>query len=144
MMGRAPDTVNADEIHERHLQDPEYRREYERTKLANDVAIKVITYRVQHDLTQSQLARRLGWRQPNVARLEAGDHEPSVGTLARLADVLGLDFSLDIKRGKLRLRHTTRDTGPSTPAPTHRTTPRRRRSAEVRVWAEEHEDARRA
>lgn len=141
-MGRAPDTVNADEIHERHLQDPEYRREYERTKLANDVAIKVITYRVQHELTQSQLARRLGWRQPNVARLEAGDHEPSVGTLARLADVLGLDFSLDIKRGQLRLRHAPRDAS-ATPQ-RRRTAASRKRAEEIAARARKHEGARRA
>jgi transcriptional regulator with XRE-family HTH domain len=50
-------------------------------------------------------------RQPHVARLEAGDHEPSVATLARLADALGLDFSVDIKRGRVKLRSPARSTG---------------------------------
>lgn len=31
-----------------------------------------------------------------------------MATLARLADVLGLDFSLDIKRGRTRLRYPAR------------------------------------
>jgi predicted transcriptional regulator len=35
-------------------------------------------------------------RQPHVARLEAGDHEPSLATLRRLAQVLGLEFHIDI------------------------------------------------
>jgi len=39
-----------------------------------------------------------------VARLEAGDHEPTVSTLAHLAGVLGLDFSIEIKRGHVGLR----------------------------------------
>jgi ribosome-binding protein aMBF1 (putative translation factor) len=103
-MTTAPETVSADDLHEQDMLDPEYRREHERTRLANDVAIKVIRYRVDHNLTQAALARMLGVRQPHVARLEAADHEPSVATLARLADVLGLDFSLDIKRGRLALR----------------------------------------
>ena len=103
-MARASEAVTADELHERDMLDPEYRREYERTRLANDVAIKVIRYRADHHLTQSGLARLLGMRQPHIARLEAADHEPSVAMLARLADVLGLDFSLDIKRGRLALR----------------------------------------
>jgi transcriptional regulator with XRE-family HTH domain len=87
-------TIDADELHEQDMRDPEYRREYDRTRLANDVAIKVIGYRIRHGLSQVQLGRLLGMRQPHVARLEAGDHEPSVATLARLADALGLDFSL--------------------------------------------------
>ena len=93
------------------MRDPEYRREYERTRLANDVAIKVIDYRVRRGLSQAQLGRMLGMRQPHVARLESGDHEPSVTTLARLADALGLDFSLDIKRGQARLRYPARSGG---------------------------------
>lgn len=97
------------DIHDRDMRDdPEYRREIERTQLANDVAIKVIRYRTDHGMTQAALARTLGMRQPHVARLEAGEHEPSVATLARLADVLGLDFSLDIKRGRTRLRYPAR------------------------------------
>lgn len=107
-MTKMQQAVSADAIHERDMQDPEYRREYERTKLANDVAIKVISYRVRHNLSQTQLGRKLGMRQPNVARLESGDHEPTVATLALLADVLGLDFSLEIKRGNVRLRHAAR------------------------------------
>jgi ribosome-binding protein aMBF1 (putative translation factor) len=104
----AAEAVNTDELHEQAMQDPEYRREYERTQLASDVAIKVIGYRIDHGLTQAELARLLDMRQPHVARLEAGDHEPSVATLARLADALGLDFSLDIKRGRVRLRNPAR------------------------------------
>ena len=90
----------ASQIHEEDMRDLDYRREYERTRLANEVAIKVIQYRVNHGLSQTALAKRLGWRQPNVARLEAGDHEPTVSTLAHLAGVLGLDFSIEIKRSR--------------------------------------------
>ena len=82
--------------------------EIERTQLANDVAIKVIHYRVSRGLSQAELARMIRMRQPNVARLESGDHEPSLSTLARLSLVLGVDFSVDIKRGRLKLRNPVR------------------------------------
>ncbi len=104
---------SADEIHEQDMRDLDYRREYERTRLANDVAIKVIQYRVKHGLTQAALARLLGMRQPHVARLESGDHEPSLSTLARLSTVLGLDFSVDVKPGGLKLRYAARGSGTS-------------------------------
>lgn len=93
------------EIHEQDLHDEEYRLEVERTQFANDVAIKVIQYRTKHGLSQARLARRLGMRQPNVARLESGEHEPSLSTLARLSLALGLDFSVEVKTGALRLRY---------------------------------------
>jgi ribosome-binding protein aMBF1 (putative translation factor) len=104
---------SADEAHEQAMRDLEYRREYERTRLANDVAIKVIGYRVDNGLSQSELARMLGWRQPNVTRLEAGDHEPSLATLARLAEVTNLNFSVEVKRGRMKLRYRARSSGDS-------------------------------
>ena len=98
----------ADEAREEDMSDLEYRREYERTRLANDVAIKVIGFRADRGISQAELARLMGWRQPHVARLEAGDHEPSLATLSRLADVTNLDFSVLVKRGRMHLRYPVR------------------------------------
>ena len=77
--------------------DPEVAAELARTSVANQLAILVIRYRVEHGLTQTALARQLGLKQPAVARLEAGDHEPSVATLARLASRLGITLRLDVQ-----------------------------------------------
>lgn len=120
----------ADEIHEQDMRDPEYRAEYERTKLANEVAIKVIQYRVTHGLSQSQLARKIpGMKQSHVSRLEAGDHEPKLSTLARLASALGLDFSIEVKPTRVGLRNPVGlVTGRSTP-PRAGGVPRRASSA---------------
>lgn len=78
------------------MENPEYRAEWERTRFAHEVAMKVIQYRVDHTLTQAELARQLGMRQPHVARLEAGEHEPSLTTLRRLAQRLGVSFHIEI------------------------------------------------
>ncbi len=51
----------------------------------------------------------IGMRQPHVARLETGDHEPSLSTLARLSSALGLDFSVDVKADRMKLRYAARD-----------------------------------
>jgi len=85
--------------------NPEVRRELERTALANDVAIRIISYRAEHGLSQTQLARQLGLHQSAIARLEAGDHEPSLATLGRLAKGLGIEFHIDITPdGRVELR----------------------------------------
>src|ERR1700689_2903848 len=77
--------------------DPKVAVELARTSVANQLAILIIRYRVEHGLTQTALARQLGIKQPAVARLEAGDHEPSVATLARLANRLGISLRLDVE-----------------------------------------------
>ncbi|MSQ27834.1 MAG: XRE family transcriptional regulator [Dehalococcoidia bacterium] len=69
--------------------DPEFRAHWERTALARAIANAVIGFRIEHGLTQTGLARQLGMRQPQVARLEIGEHAPSLDTLRRLAQLLG-------------------------------------------------------
>lgn len=97
----------AAKVHARHLRDdPHLRAEYERTELAHLVALRLIRYRADHGLTQTALARELGMKQPAVARLEAGEHEPSLATLARLARTLGMEFHIDITPEAFGLRDT--------------------------------------
>ena len=76
--------------------DPAARAEWERTALARAVATAVVRYRITHGLTQTALARQLTMRQQHVARLEAGDHSPTLEMLQRLSRGLGVRFVLDV------------------------------------------------
>jgi DNA-binding XRE family transcriptional regulator len=92
---------SVDEVHAEQMQrDPAYRAYWERTALARAVALRVLGYRVEHRLTQTALARRLGMRQSAIARLEAGEHSPSVETLLRLSRGLGMEFLLHVTPGE--------------------------------------------
>lgn len=103
MMSKLSESKTGDQLLAEDLQDPEVAAELARTAVANQLAILVIQYRVEHGLTQTALARQLGMRQPAIARLEAGDHEPSVATLARLANKLGVTFRLDLTPNSVEL-----------------------------------------
>ncbi|MEQ9072558.1 MAG: helix-turn-helix transcriptional regulator [Sandaracinaceae bacterium] len=46
--------------------------------------------RLAAGLTQAELARRTGIHRPNIARVEAGRHTPSLETIARLANAIGV------------------------------------------------------
>jgi ribosome-binding protein aMBF1 (putative translation factor) len=105
-MPKVSELRSAAQIAAEDLTDPEIRREHERTALAHAVAMRVIGYRIDHGLSQTGLARLLGMHQPGIARLEAGDHEPSLATLSRLARVLGIEFHIDITPDILELRDT--------------------------------------
>src|ERR1035441_1862902 len=80
--------------------DPEYRREWERTALARAMAVKVISYRAEHSLSQSALAGRLKMTQPAVARLESGQHNPTFPMLLRLSEALGVERSEERRVGE--------------------------------------------
>lgn len=91
------DLSTHEEVLAGHLDaDPEYRREWERTALARAVAVKVIAYRAEHDLSQTALAKRLRMSQPAVARLESGEHNPTFPMLLRISDALGIELAIDI------------------------------------------------
>jgi DNA-binding XRE family transcriptional regulator len=91
---------NVHEVLAEQLKDPAFREEWERTALARAVATRVVAYRAEHALSQTQLARTLGVSQ----RLEAGEHEPTFTTLSRLSRHLGLEFHIDITPGSLQLK----------------------------------------
>lgn len=46
--------------------------------------------RLAANLTQAELAKRTGIHRPNIARVEAGRHTPSLETIARLAAAIGV------------------------------------------------------
>ena len=79
-----------------NLSDPEFADAWDRAALARSVATRVVAYRAEHGLTQTALARQLRMQQPAVARLESGEHTPSLDVLWRLASRLGVEFHIDI------------------------------------------------
>lgn len=86
----------SDKVIARRLKDPHVRAEWDRTAVARAVAVRLVEHRVEHALSQTALARQLGMKQPAVARLEAGEHNPSFDTLARLSSALGIEFHIAV------------------------------------------------
>lgn len=57
---------------------------------AQRIARRVKEVRTRLRLTASALAARSGIRRPNISRIESGRHVPSLDTLERLAEALGV------------------------------------------------------
>jgi ribosome-binding protein aMBF1 (putative translation factor) len=89
----------AEQVLDDRRQDPDFAVEWDRTAFARQVAARIVQYRAAHDLTQTELARRIGTTQSVVGRLESGDQPPSLATLAKLTKSTGLEFDLRFAGG---------------------------------------------
>jgi DNA-binding XRE family transcriptional regulator len=76
--------------------DPELAAEWSRLALARTVAASLIRHRADHELSQRQLAHRLGTSPSRVVELESGEVNPTLGTLAKIAAATGIEFAIDI------------------------------------------------
>lgn len=76
------------------LQDPELKREYDALESEFDIIQAMIDARKQSGLTQKELAERTGINQADISKLENGTANPSIRTLRRLADGMGMKMKL--------------------------------------------------
>jgi ribosome-binding protein aMBF1 (putative translation factor) len=74
------------------------RRGYQEAKDAFLLGARVRAERERLRLTQTELAEKMGTTQPTIARLEAGGVTPSLDTLHRAADALGLELVVDFRQ----------------------------------------------
>ena len=91
------------EVVDHQREDPEFREEWDPCAFAREVAIRIVRYRADHGLTQTQLACAVGMKQPVIARLERGEKAPSLATLARITAGTGIEFHLDVRDGAVAL-----------------------------------------
>jgi transcriptional regulator with XRE-family HTH domain len=98
------DELIAEQLHT----DPAFRAEWERTALARAVAVAIVRYRAEHYFSQRELADRLGMKQPQVARLELGEVNPSIDTLMRISAQLGIEFTIDVRPAGTPARNVTK------------------------------------
>jgi len=74
--------------------NPEVAEEYKKLQPEFDVIRQVINLRLQRNLTQTQVARKMNTTQSAIARLESGSTNPTVNLLNKLAK--SLDSRLNI------------------------------------------------
>jgi ribosome-binding protein aMBF1 (putative translation factor) len=88
--------------------DPEFRREWERTALARAVALALVRYRAERDMSQRDVAEALAMKQPQVARLERGEVNPGMEMLMRISAGLGIEFTIDVRPSRSKARLVTK------------------------------------
>jgi len=95
-------TIPVSELAKEWLKDPEFVKEYEALEEEFVLAGALIDARAKSNLTQDQIAERMGTSRTAVVRLEGGKGNPSLNTLRRFADATGtkLRVSFDAPSGQ--------------------------------------------
>ena len=90
----------ATELHKERLKnDPAYAAEYNALEGEFTIARAMIRVRKDAQLTQAELAERMGTSQTAIARLEGGQL-PSTKTLKRLAEATGTELRVSFETKK--------------------------------------------
>ena len=77
------------------LRDPEFKAEWDALEPERQIMRAVIEGRDERDLTQKQLAEVTGITQADISRFENGTGNPSLRTLKRLAEGLGMSLKVE-------------------------------------------------
>lgn len=77
------------DLKEQLMQDPVFRTEYEKIDEQYELVEVLVCARKSANLTQSELAERLGTTQSAIARMEGARVSPSIATLRRYAKATG-------------------------------------------------------
>ncbi len=86
------------DLKERFMKDPAFREEYARADEEYALVEAMVRARTAANLTQSELAGRIGTTQSAIARLEGGRLSPSVRTLRRYAEATGMRLTFGFER----------------------------------------------
>jgi len=95
--------TNYEEFEAELLKNPQIRKEYEALKPKYDMIRGIIERRNQMHISQTQLAKMVGTKQPAISRLEKGDYNTTLSTFFKVANALNLDISLKAQRGTTRI-----------------------------------------
>ncbi len=76
------------------LQNPELKKEYEKLAPRYAIISALIAARIKKGMTQKDLANDMGTTQSSIARLEAGNTNPSLGFLNKIASVMGYELKI--------------------------------------------------
>lgn len=90
--------VVADEVRA----DPDFRAEWKRTAAARALALEIVGYRAEHDLSQRELATCVGLSEEHVAEAELGDALPAWGTMVGISSRLCIAHVEDQSGAKTR------------------------------------------
>ena len=80
------------------LQNKVVKKEYDRLAPRYAAISELISARIKKGITQKELAKKIGTKQSAIARFEAGNVNPSLGFLEKMAEVMGYKINISLSK----------------------------------------------
>ena len=87
--------TNYDKYFDEQMKNPEFRKEWESLQPEMAIVQAMIDAREKTGMTQKELSEKTGITQADISRLENGNANPSLKTLQRLAEGMGMTLKLE-------------------------------------------------
>ena len=84
------------DLKRRLMENPEFQQEYEKADAEFRLVESLVNARTKANLSQAEVARRVGTTQSAIARLEGGGVTPSISTLRRYAEATGMRLEINL------------------------------------------------
>ncbi len=79
------------------LKDKDFRQSYNEYGKQLEIAYQIILLRKKVSITQSELAKRIGTTQSNIARMEHGQQNFTIGLLDKIAKAFKKELTISIR-----------------------------------------------
>lgn len=87
---------NFNELKKELLKNKKVAKEYEKLTPRYHIISELIAARLKKGLTQKELADKIGTKQSAIARLEAGNVNPTLGFIEKAASVMGYKLKVSL------------------------------------------------
>lgn len=81
--------MDHNEVKKTLMQNPDVKKEYNDLDVMYEIKKQIIRYRIENNLSQKELAEKIGTKQSAISRLENDDYNPSIEFLDKVANALG-------------------------------------------------------
>ena len=88
--------VKFEEVHNRLMKDEDFKIEFEKLKPRYELIAQIIDARSQLNITQEELAQKVGTQKSNISRFESGSYNPSLDFVTKIAHSLGKEVHISL------------------------------------------------
>jgi len=79
------------------MKDGEFKAEYEKLKPRYDIISQIIEEQAKQNITQEELAFRVGTQKSNISRLESATYNPSLDFIVKVAHSLEKEITITLR-----------------------------------------------
>lgn len=90
-------SIPIDIIKEELMKDSNFKTEYDNLKPRYELISDIIRIRNENNITQEELAKRIGTQKSNISRLESGNYNPSLDFIYKVAKGLGKEVHIQLR-----------------------------------------------